>query len=111
MTKSSTAEPQYVARSADKVCAVRIAKGEGCQGFKSNNEQLDNISSDRLPVELETMKRNIMEKKEYIQPVSELIEIGVLNVLALSKDDEQIDDEEQWSGEHRGDWDNIWKNM
>ena len=52
-----------------------------------------------------------MEKKEYIQPVSELIEIGVLNVLALSKDDEQIDDEEQWSGEHRGDWDNIWKNM
>ena len=56
----------------------------------------------------------MMKKKEYIQPVSELIEIGVLNVLALSKFDEQIDDEEQWGKENDrvgGDWENIWGDM
>ena len=54
----------------------------------------------------------IMEKKEYISPVAEILEIGVLSVLALSKEnDEQIDDEEQWTGEARGDWENIWGNM
>lgn len=55
----------------------------------------------------------IMEKKEYISPVAEILEIGVLSVLALSKEDEQTDDTEQWSGEHRGggDWDNIWQGM
>ena len=54
----------------------------------------------------------IMEKKEYISPVSEVVEIATLNVLALSKEDvEQIDDTEQWSKEHRSDWDNIWGEM
>lgn len=51
------------------------------------------------------------EKKEYISPVSEILEIGTLNVLALSKSEEQIDDEEQWSQEYRGDWENIWEGM
>ena len=51
----------------------------------------------------------IMEKKEYISPVAEILEIGALSVLALSKEnDEQIDDEEQMSNEFRGDWENIW---
>ena len=56
----------------------------------------------------------MMKKKEYIQPVSELIEIGVLNVLALSKDDEQIDSDDQMSKENDrigGDWENIWGDM
>lgn len=58
------------------------------------------------------MKRTVTEKKEYISPVSEVVEIGTLNMLALSKEDTmQIHDEEQWSKEHRGDWDNIWENM
>ena len=52
------------------------------------------------------------EKKEYISPVSEILEIGTLNVLALSKvDEQQIDDEEQMSQEYRGDWENIWEGM
>ena len=50
-----------------------------------------------------------MEKKEYISPVAEILEIGVLSVLALSKtDDEQTDDDGQLAPEHRGDWENIW---
>ena len=60
------------------------------------------------------MKRAMMKKKEYIQPVSELIEIGVLNVLALSKDDEQMDSDGQMSKENDrigGDWENIWDGM
>ena len=58
------------------------------------------------------MKRIIMEKKEYISPVAELVEVGTLNMLALSKEDVvQIDDTEQMSNEHRGDWENIWDGM
>ena len=54
----------------------------------------------------------IMEKKEYISPVAEILEIGALSVLALSKtDDEQVDDDGQLAPEHRGDWENIWGNM
>ena len=54
----------------------------------------------------------IMEKKEYISPVAEIVEVGTLNMLALSKEsDEQIDDEDQMSKEYRGDWENIWGNM
>ena len=54
----------------------------------------------------------IMEKKEYISPVAEIVEVGTLNMLALSKEsDEQIDDTEQMSNEFRGDWENIWDNM
>ena len=53
----------------------------------------------------------IMEKKEYISPVAEIVEVGTLNMLALSKSAEQIDDTEQWTGESRGDWENIWEGM
>jgi hypothetical protein len=54
----------------------------------------------------------IMEKKVYISPVAEIVEVGTLSVLALSTEsDEQIDDSEQWTGEARGDWDNIWQGM
>ena len=54
----------------------------------------------------------IMEKKEYISPVAEIVEVGTLNMLALSKEDAvQIDDTEQMSNEFRGDWSNIWEGM
>ena len=53
-----------------------------------------------------------MEKKEYISPVAEIVEVGTLSMLALSKEPEvQIDDTEQMSKEYRGDWENIWGNM
>ena len=58
------------------------------------------------------MKRIIMEKKKYISPVSEIVEIGTLHLLALSKESTvQMDDEEQMSNEFRGDWENIWDGM
>ena len=57
------------------------------------------------------MEESIMEKKEYISPVAEIVEVGTLNMLALSKDVEQIDDTEQMSNEFRGDWENIWDGM
>ena len=58
------------------------------------------------------MKRTIMEKKVYISPVAEIVEVGTLSMLALSKESEvQIDDTEQWTGESRGDWENIWDGM
>ena len=54
----------------------------------------------------------IMEKKVYISPVAEIVEVGTLNMLALSKvDTVQIDDTEQWTGESRGDWSDIWNGM
>ena len=56
----------------------------------------------------------IMEKKVYISPVAEIVEVGTLSVLALSKEsDVQTDDEEQMSNEYRGggDWSNMWENM
>ena len=53
-----------------------------------------------------------MEKKEYISPVAEIVEVGTLNMLALSKESgEQMDDTEQMSNEFRGDWSNIWEGM
>ena len=60
------------------------------------------------------MEKVNMEKKKYISPVLEIVEIGTLHLLALSKEsDEQIDDEEQMSNEYRGggDWSDMWKNM
>ena len=60
------------------------------------------------------MEKIIMEKKKYISPVLEIVEIGTLHLLALSKEsDVQMDDEEQMSNEYRGggDWNNIWENM
>ena len=54
----------------------------------------------------------IMEKKVYISPVAEIVEVGTLNMLALSKESAvQIDDEEQMSNEFRGDWSTIWDGM
>ena len=55
-----------------------------------------------------------MEKKKYISPVADIVEIGTLSVLALSTESgSQLDDEEQLSNEYRGggDWDNIWQGM
>ena len=58
------------------------------------------------------IEKIIMEKKEYISPVAEIVEVGTLNMLALSKEPEvQMDDTEQMSNEFRGDWENIWDNM
>lgn len=57
------------------------------------------------------MKRTMIEKKEYTAPDFELVEIGVLNVLALSKDEAQIDSDDQMSQENRGDWEDIWVGM
>lgn len=57
------------------------------------------------------MKRTMIEKKEYTAPDFELVEIGVLNVLALSKDEAQIDSDDQMSQEYRGDWEDIWVGM
>ena len=51
-------------------------------------------------------------RKEYISPVAEIVEVGTLNMLALSKEElVQIDDTEQMSNEFRGDWENIWDGM
>ena len=58
------------------------------------------------------MENIIMEKKEYISPVSDIVEIGTLHLIALSKESAvQMDDEEQMSNEFRGDWSNIWEGM
>ena len=58
------------------------------------------------------IEKIIMEKKEYISPVAEIVEVGTLNMLALSKEPEvQIDDTEQMSNEFRGDWSTIWDGM
>ena len=60
----------------------------------------------------ENMEKFTMEKKRYISPVSDIVEIGTLHLIALSKESAvQIDDEEQMSNEFRGDWSNIWEGM
>lgn len=60
----------------------------------------------------ENMEKITMEKKRYISPVSDIVEIGTLHLIALSKESTvQIDDEEQMSNEFRGDWSNIWEGM
>ncbi len=51
-----------------------------------------------------------MKKKEYISPFAEIVEIGTLNVLALSKDDEQMDSDDQMSKKNDrigGDWEYL----
>ena len=56
--------------------------------------------------------RKMKYRKEYISPVAEIVEVGTLNMLALSKESgEQMDDEDQMSKEYRGDWENIWQGM
>lgn len=61
------------------------------------------------------MKRTMTEKKEYISPVSEILEIGTMNMLALSKEDDvQMDSDDQMGKENDrigGDWENIWGDM
>lgn len=53
-----------------------------------------------------------IEKKEYIAPVSSFVELDTLYMLALSKDDEQMDSEDQLSNEYTGgSWENMWGNM
>lgn len=60
----------------------------------------------------ENMEKITMEKKRYISPVSDIVEVGTLHLIALSKESTvQIDDEEQMSNEFRGDWSNIWERM
>ena len=57
--------------------------------------------------------------KRYIKPTSEIIDIETSLMLAQSmyvgKNDETVDpdkDEDiQLTGGHRGDWNDIWKNM
>ena len=50
-------------------------------------------------------------KKSYVSPFVEIVEISTMYMLALSRDDEQVDDEEQMSNEFRGDWSDIWSGM
>ena len=58
------------------------------------------------------MNDKMKYRKEYISPVAEIVEVGTLNMLALSKENvEQIDDTEQMSNEFRGDWSTIWDGM
>ena len=58
------------------------------------------------------MNDKMKYRKEYISPVAEIVEVGTLNMLALSKEElVQIDDTEQMSNEFRGDWSNIWEGM
>ena len=60
----------------------------------------------------ENMEKITMEKKRYISPVSDIVEVGTLHLIALSKESTvQMDDEEQMSNEFRGDWSNIWEGM
>lgn len=60
----------------------------------------------------ENMEKFTMEKKRYISPFSDIVEIGTLHLIALSKESTvQMDDEEQMSNEFRGDWSNIWEGM
>ena len=58
--------------------------------------------------------KNIMEKREYISPVAEIVELGTFNIMQmLAKSEEQTDSDDQMSNEYRGDsdWNNIWGNM
>lgn len=58
--------------------------------------------------------KNIMEKREYISPVAEIVELGTFDIMqTLVTSREQIGDEGQMSNEFRGDsdWSNIWGNM
>lgn len=58
--------------------------------------------------------KNIMEKREYISPVAEIVELGTFDIMqTLVTSREQIGDEGQMSNEFRGDsdWNNIWGNM
>ena len=96
----------HAAQTKFAPCGLRKAKA--VKVLIDNTEQLDSRAATGYIWNLETMKRIIMKKKEYISPVAEILEIGALSVLALSKTDEQVDDDGQLAPEHRGDWENIW---
>ena len=52
--------------------------------------------------------------KRYIKPTSEFVEIKTMANLLISsieKTEEEKGGDEALTGEHRGDWDNIWGNM
>ena len=55
-----------------------------------------------------------MEKREYISPVAEIVELGTFDIMqTLVTSREQTDSDDQMSDEYRGDsdWSNIWGNM
>ena len=51
-----------------------------------------------------------MEKKEYIKPSVEVIEMDVMSMLAASVgvSDETTDEGAWMSNRHRGEWGNLW---
>ena len=51
--------------------------------------------------------------KQYIKPTSEFIEIKTMTniLLAISKTEDEKPGSDALTGEHRGDWENIWGNM
>ena len=52
--------------------------------------------------------------KRYTKPTSEIIEIKTETIFlinSIEKTEEEKRGDEALSGEHRGDWDNIWGNM
>ena len=51
--------------------------------------------------------------KPYIKPTSEVVELNVTGniLLVLSKNEEEMGGDNALSDEHRGDWENIWKDM
>lgn len=63
-------------------------------------------------------KKNYTMKKQYTSPHTEIIELGTLNLLAVSIPGKPNTDNnnDNWANEydaseHRNDWENIWANM
>ena len=55
-------------------------------------------------------------KKTYISPLTEIIELGTLNLITASIPAPPVVDNDDWAdsydaGEYRSDWENIWANM
>lgn len=62
------------------------------------------------------MKKNFtIMKKIYNSPVIEVLDIETVNLLALSLQEEVVNErgysEKQKGDEYRSDWDNIWEGM
>jgi hypothetical protein len=59
-------------------------------------------------------QENITTMKRYIKPTSEFVEIktmGTILIASIEKDETEKPGGDALSNEHRGDWENIWKNM
>ena len=59
-------------------------------------------------------QENITTMKRYIKPTSEFVEIktmGTILIASIEKDEEEMGGGSALSNEHRGDWNDIWKNM